>query len=67
MKRRDVIVTFGRAATLPLLWPLAAQSQQSARTYRLATGTGDRTVASTTRRAKHFAHSEIAAEVQPFA
>jgi putative ABC transport system substrate-binding protein len=36
MKRRDVIITFGRAASLPLLWPLAAQSQQSARTYRLA-------------------------------
>ena len=36
MKRRDVIITFGRAAALPLLWPLAAQSQQSTRTYRLA-------------------------------
>ncbi len=36
MKRRDVIITFRRAAALALLWPLAARSQQSARTYRLA-------------------------------
>ena len=36
MRRRDFITAFGRAATLPLLWPLAAQSEQSTKPYRLA-------------------------------
>jgi putative ABC transport system substrate-binding protein len=36
MKRRDVITAFGRVAVLPLLWPLAAQSEQSTKPYRLA-------------------------------
>jgi putative ABC transport system substrate-binding protein len=36
MRRRDFITAFGRAATLPLLWPLTAQSEQSTKPYRLA-------------------------------
>jgi putative ABC transport system substrate-binding protein len=36
MRRRDVITALGHAAAFPLLWPLAARSQQSARQYRLA-------------------------------
>lgn len=36
MRRRDVITALGRAAALPILWPLAARSQQSTKPYRLA-------------------------------
>jgi putative ABC transport system substrate-binding protein len=36
MRRRDFITAFGHAATLPILWPLAAQGEQSPKPYRLA-------------------------------
>jgi putative tryptophan/tyrosine transport system substrate-binding protein len=36
MRRRDFIIAFGRAAALPILWPLATQAQKSTEPYRLA-------------------------------
>ena len=36
MRRRDLIAGFGGAAALPVLWPLAAQAEQSTRPHRLA-------------------------------
>src|SRR5262249_31224449 len=36
MRRRAFITAVGRAATLTLLWPLAARAQQSTKPHRLA-------------------------------